>query len=642
MNTLYRIIRHVVVAGLYALLAVLSLTLGYLLRFDFSPTTEELRQMFSLMPWFVLVKLVTLLLTRQFQSLLTFFSVPDLRRILRSALLSGVAFWGLWLVFGDKLAPPRSVIVMDGILFVALLGGLRLFLRHTREQWESFSLVSNRHLESVAIVGAGQAGARLAQQFMTHFSFGVKPIVFLDDDPKKWGKQLHGVPVVGDPSWLLGTEAPPSLRRVIIAMPSAPRRRIQAIIESLEGKGFRLDTIQSFNTMMESKTSLMQLRPIQIDDLLGRDAAKLDSGAIEQMLVGQVVVVTGAGGSIGSELCRQILRYQPQRLLLIDQSEGLLFIIEQELIEAGFKNLIVPLVADICDTERIERIFSEYRPYVLFHAAAHKHVPMMESQPIEAIKNNAMGTAGLAHLALDSGVKRFVLISTDKAINPTNVMGATKRMAEMYLQALQGSQLDGTRFMAVRFGNVLGSSGSVVPIFQKQIAAGGPLKVTHPEVTRYFMTIPEAVGLVLQSAMMGCGGEIFLLDMGKPVKILDLARELILLQGLKPDEDIAIQFTGLRPGEKMYEELNYSSEELQATAHPKVYRLVTTAPLLQPISRSLSELESSFREATVEELKLQMTRLVPEYKPNFSGRKNQTKTNHPTVIAAGAEMPMAS
>ncbi len=607
--------RHAVVAFLYALLATASLVAAYMLRFDFAPAADILRRMLNEIPESILIKVVILYFGGQFESLLTFFSLPDLRRVSVAGLSAGTIFFGVWLLTGGDYAPPRSVIVMDALTFVGLVCALRLFLRHMREQWESSSSTKHRHLESVAIVGAGEAGARLAQQFMGNSGCGIQPVVFLDDDRGKWGQFLHGVPVVGDPSWLLGKNAPSSLRRVIIAMPSAPRKRVRAIIEMLEGRGFRLDTTPSIAEMVESKSSLARLRPIQIDDLLGREPAKLDSESIRQMLTGKVVAVTGAGGSIGSELCRQILRYQPERLLLIEQSEVQIFVIEQELIESGFKKRIVPLVADICDEERINGIFAEYRPSIIFHAAAHKHVPMMESQPVEAIKNNAIGTARLGQAALRAGVSRFVLISSDKAINPTNVMGATKRMAEMFLQALRAAHPSGTRFISVRFGNVLGSSGSVVPIFLKQIAAGGPVKVTHPEVTRYFMTIPEAVGLVLQSGMMGEGGEIFLLDMGKPVKIVDLAQKLILLQGLKPDEDISIQFTGMRPGEKMYEELNYTCEEMNPTTHPKVFRLLTEPPHLQPITHLLGELQSLFNRTTPDELKRHMTRLVPEYKP---------------------------
>ena len=619
-----RIIRHGAVAFIYALLAGASLVGGYVLRFDFAPPGEELREMAGQVVLFVALKLGVMFFMGQFDSLLTFFSVPDFRRIVRASLLAGAISGGLWVATGGEFMPPRSVIVLDGLLFTGMLCGLRLFLRFLRERWESFAAGEDRHLTPVAIMGAGEAGARLAQQCLTHSGLGLKPAVFLDDNPDKWGQKLHGVPVVGGPSWLLGSGVPAGLRRVIIAMPSAPRKRVRDIIEKLEGKGFQLETVQSFADTVQNKTALARLRPIQIDDLLGRDAAQLDSAGIRQMLQGQVVAVTGAGGSIGSELCRQVLRYQPQRLLLIEQSEAALFVIEQELIERGFRESIVPLVADICDGDRINGIFAEHRPAMLFHAAAHKHVPMMESQPVEAIKNNAFGSARLGQAALRHGIKKFVLISTDKAINPTSVMGATKRMAEMFLQALGLAYPGRTRFVSVRFGNVLGSSGSVVTIFQKQIAAGGPVKVTHPDVTRYFMTIPEAVGLVLQSGTMGAGGEIFLLDMGKPVKIVDLAKKLILLQGLKPDEDVGIQFTGLRPGEKMFEELNYNSESTQPTGHAKVFRLSTTSPALPAMKQALAELERHFATAKAFELKREMTRLVPEYKPNFSPAERES------------------
>jgi FlaA1/EpsC-like NDP-sugar epimerase len=623
MRSEYRNPRHLLVALAYGLLAVVSLSLGYLLRFEFAPPATDLRLLLAMLPWLLVIKLLVMILMGQFNSLLSFFSVPDFLRIVRSSLCATAALFVLWYSTGGQFAPPRSVLVMDGIFFIGLVSGSRLLLRNIRDQWESVSRTS-RHFEPVAIVGAGDAGAQLAQQLMRHASFGLTPEVFLDDDHAKWGHQLHGVRIVGGPDWLLGPNVPPSLHRVIIAMPSAPRKRIRTIVQMLEGRGFHLDTIFSMTDLIESKSSLTRLRPVQIDDLLGRSPAQLNSKGIHQMLAGRVVAVTGAGGSIGSELCRQILRCQPEKLLLIEQSEGLLFIIEQELIEAGFKPLIVPLVADVCDAERIQGIFSEYHPALLFHAAAHKHVPMMESQPMEAIKNNAMGTAQLARAASQAGVQRFVLISTDKAINPTNVMGATKRMAEMFLQAWHAQHRKGTKFISVRFGNVLGSSGSVVPIFLKQISAGGPVKVTHPEVTRYFMTIPEAVGLVLQSGLMGQGGEIFLLDMGKPVKILDLARSLIRLQGLKPDEDIPIQFTGLRPGEKMFEELNYHSEQLQLTEHHRIFRLTTTAPSLKTVNARLAELQASFNHVTVDELKFQMTRLVPEYTPRLKETKPQT------------------
>jgi FlaA1/EpsC-like NDP-sugar epimerase len=349
---------------------------------------------------------------------------------------------------------------------------------------------------------------------------------------------------------------------------------------------------------------------------LGREPVKLETENIRSILEDQVVMVTGAGGSIGSELCRQIAAFNPEKLLLVEQSEVQIFQIEQELIGLGYDGAFVPLVADILDYPRMNSIFEQYRPQVVFHAAAHKHVPMMENSPGEAVKNNSLGTAQVAELALEYEVKRFVLISTDKAINPTSVMGATKRLAEIFLQSLGASQPSVTKFMAVRFGNVLGSSGSVVPIFNKQIAAGGPVRVTHPEVTRYFMTIPEAVGLVLQSAAQGEGGEIFVLDMGKPVKIVDLARQLIELSGLKPDVDIEIEFTGLRPGEKLYEELSHASEDCVPTDHPKIMRFISRPTPLGVVREQFRELTQTLHLAEPDQLKILLLKAVPEYKPH--------------------------
>jgi FlaA1/EpsC-like NDP-sugar epimerase len=341
----------------------------------------------------------------------------------------------------------------------------------------------------------------------------------------------------------------------------------------------------------------------------------LDQAGIRSLIRDQIVVVTGAGGSIGSELCRQILNHAPRSLILIDRSEVQLFQIEQELIERGARGVIVALVADVVDTVRIREILQRHRPDALFHAAAHKHVPMMESQPGEAIRNNSLGTANLARLAHECGVGRFVLISTDKAINPTNVMGASKRLAEIFLQAFSAANPTPTRFIAVRFGNVLGSSGSVVPIFQKQIAAGGPITVTHPEVTRYFMTIPEAVGLVLQAGALGQGGEIFVLDMGEPVKIVDLATKMIELSGYRAGEDIEIQFSGLRPGEKLFEELSHHKEKLTETGHPKIFRFVCQPPDLLQVEAFLSGIQLQLNNAEPSEIKLSIQLFVPEYRP---------------------------
>lgn len=611
-----RILRHFAVALAYGFIASVALASAYFVRFDFSLNGEHRIEFCRFLPLVVGVKLLFLLSSSQFGSLLTFFSVPDLRRVLGSSALAGGTLAVTWVLSSGNLAPPRGVIFGDSVVFAGLVCAFRFALRAWRERFGKRGKPNSRISEPVAIIGAGDAGANLAHELLSKPGFGLNPVVFLDDNVEKWGARLHGIPVVGGPDWLLSAKAPSDLRRVIIAMPSADKSRISRIILQLEGRGLQLETIPSLAQMLQGWSLLTGLRRIRIEDLLGREPAKLDSIEIRQMIAARVAVVTGAGGSIGAELCRQILSYGPSKLLLVEQCEGQLFVTEQELIKAGYGNLIVPIVADICDRERMSSILAEYRPHLLFHAAAHKHVPMMESQPVEALRNNAFGTAQLARLAYDSQVDRFVLISTDKAINPSSVMGATKRVAEVYLQSFQASHAKKTSFISVRFGNVLGSSGSVVPIFEKQIASGGPVRVTHPDVTRYFMTIPEAVGLVLQSACMGDGGEIFLLDMGKPIKIVDLAEQMILLRGMRPGQDIQIEFTGLRPGEKLFEELSYTEETMQPTAHPMVYRLRTEAADFQKVDNLLCDVVRRSSNLSPGEVKRELVRLVPEYRPH--------------------------
>ena len=620
-----RIVRHLVVALVYAVISFFALAGGYLVRFDFWIDEAYYGMLLQEAVWVAVLKVACLMIFSEFGSLLTFFSIPDIRKVAAAGACAALVLFGVWYASSGSLSPPRGVILCDFVLFVSLVAGFRFSLRAWRERGPSAVIKDVRPVELVAIVGAGEAGAGLARELLSKPSFGLNPVAFLDDDREKWGAQLHGVIVAGGPEWLLGNNVPKGLRRVIIAMPSANRSRVNEIVEKLEGRGLQLDTIPSLDQILNSGGMLAGLRPLRIDDLLGRAAAELNSSEIQQILVGRVIAVTGAGGSIGSELCRQILSYGPKSLLLIEQCEGQLFQIEQELVAAGHQGLLVPLVADICDADRIKKIFAEHHPEIVFHAAAHKHVPLMESQPGEAIKNNAVGTSQLARLAHDAGVERFVLISTDKAINPTNVMGATKRMAEMFLQGFQSAHPVGTRFISVRFGNVLGSSGSVVPIFEKQIAAGGPVMVTHPEVTRYFMTIPEAVGLVLQSCSMGQGGEIFLLDMGKPMLIAELAKQMILLKGLQPGSDIKIEFTGLRPGEKLFEELNYSNEAVDKTSHPKVFRLTPSAPDLEHVITQLAQLTACNGHTSTDEIKRRMVQLVPEYRPQLK----RSPVDHP-------------
>jgi len=607
-------VRFGVLALLYSAVLLCSHWLAFQLRFDFVVPTNSHREMAVSWMWVLPLKLALLYAFGQFSGLLSYFSVPDFRRIVYATGSSSLLLYLLRSVWPGYPVSSRGVILTDFLLSTLGIAGVRLLLRVVRERRLSPE-AGARRARRVGIIGAGDVGASLARELIARRGLGLQPVAFFDDDPGKWRSRVHGIPVVGAPEALRQANLNLELEEAIIAMPSASARRIGEVVRLLQSVRLKFETVPSVDELATGKVKVSRLRAVEIQDLLGREPVKLETDNIRRLLQERVVLVTGAGGSIGSELCRQIATFDPQRLLLVDQSEVQAFQIEQELIELGYAGIVLPLVADILDEPRMRYIHGRFRPAVVFHAAAHKHVPMMEGQPSEAIKNNTLGTVRLAELALEFNVDRFVMISTDKAINPTSVMGATKRLAEVFLQSLAASHPGRTRLMAVRFGNVLGSSGSVIPIFNRQIAAGGPVKVTHPEVVRYFMTIPEAAGLVLQSAAQGEGSEIFVLDMGQPVKILDLARQLIELSGLKPDEDILIEFVGLRPGEKLFEELRYKGENYAATSHPKIMRFFCQPVPLAEVQRMLGELESELHRAEPERLKLLLKKAIPEYQP---------------------------
>ncbi len=600
---------------LYCLILSGSFWLAYQLRFDFDVPPIFKAQLHLHWTWVVLLKLAILAVFGQFSGLLSYFSIPDLRRLGSAMATASFSLFIIRLWSPNFYPAPRGVILIDFLLSVSALGVLRIGFRVVRERYLSPNARSRHRMRRVGIIGAGDVGASLAKELFAKRGLGLHPVVFFDDDKSKWGLRVHDVPVVGAPEALLEKNLNLRLEEAIIAMPTASAKRIGEIIQILQRAHLKFETVPSMDQLATGQLKVSQLRNVEIQDLLGREPVKLQAENIRQILKDRVVLVTGAGGSIGSELCRQIASFNPERLLLVEQSEVQIFQIEQELIERGFGGIVLPLVADVLDVPRMTYVLQRFRPSIIFHAAAHKHVPLMESQPSEAIKNNTVATAQLAELALEHGVGRFVLISTDKAINPTNVMGASKRMAEIYLQALAAKNGGPTKFMAVRFGNVLGSSGSVIPIFKKQIAAGGPVKVTHAEITRYFMTIPEASGLVLQAASQGSGGEIFVLDMGEPVKIVDLARQLIELSGLKPGEDIEIEFVGLRPGEKLFEELSYEGENITRTDHPKIMRFVSQAQSLDMARTQLHKLQKDLHSAEPDRLKVLLKEFVPEYKP---------------------------
>ncbi|MBP2017882.1 FlaA1/EpsC-like NDP-sugar epimerase [Symbiobacterium terraclitae] len=500
-------------------------------------------------------------------------SLPELGQIMAAttgdAVLAAIVIYGLvqhWIYPGPFM--PRSILIIAWMLNTACIGGSRLVLRLRRE-WLLTRKSAAGMQHPTLVFGAGDAGALICREIKRHGESGYRVVGFLDDDPAKQGMRVAGVPVLGSRKDLGRIVKQHKITHLIIAMPSAKGRAVREISSLALDLGVHVKVLPGLYELVEGRVSVSQIRDVQIEDLLGREEVSVDLEAIAAYLSGETVLVTGAGGSIGSELCRQIAQFGPRRLVLLGHGENSIYDIHLELREKYPDLDLVPVIADVKDKARIDTVFDEFRPGVVFHAAAHKHVPLMEMNPTEAIKNNVFGTLNVAQAADRVGVGRFVMLSSDKAVNPTSVMGATKRAAELVIQWL--NRQSKTVFVAVRFGNVLGSRGSVVPLFQRQIAAGGPVTVTDPRMVRYFMTIPEAVQLVIQAGAMGTGGEVFVLDMGEPVKIVDLARDLIRLSGYEPDVDIPIVFTGARPGEKLYEELLTTEEGTRATSHERIF-----------------------------------------------------------------------
>ncbi|HEU0030833.1 MAG TPA: nucleoside-diphosphate sugar epimerase/dehydratase [Kofleriaceae bacterium] len=517
-------------------------------------------------------------------------------------LLDGIALEFLFL--------PLGVLCANLVLAIGALVGVRATRRGYVEARDKKRRGKDRHKKRVLLIGAGEAGVMVAREIARRPDLGLQAVGFLDDDKLKVGANIGGLPVLGTTAQLVEVAQRKRIARVLITIANAGGSEIRRIAMACKEANLDTKIIPGIYEIVDDRVNLSRIREVAIEDLLGREPVQLDEVSINHSIRNEIVVVTGAGGSIGSELCRQVCRFAPKRLVLVERFENALFEIHRELRKEHPTLAIEPCIADVTDAKRMDQVFAEHRPNVVFHAAAHKHVPMMEANPGEAVKNNVGGTRVLATLADKYEVDRFVLVSTDKAVNPTSVMGATKRVAEIYTQAL--GQRSKTRFVTVRFGNVLGSNGSVIPIFKEQIARGGPVTVTHPEMKRYFMTIPEASQLVLQAGAMGEGSEIFILDMGEPVKIVDLARDLIRLSGLRPDEDIAIEFAGIRPGEKLFEELSTDTEHASKTKHPKIF-IGRIAPVgWAEASRSVDELIASV-ELDGDRIRHALHALVPEY-----------------------------
>ena len=502
----------------------------------------------------------------------------------------------------------EGVLMLDLFTTVVFLSALRMLIRLYHEEFFSDSHGTARRF---LIVGAGNAGEALLREMLRRRDANYDVVGFIDDDPAKQGMSIHGITVLGTVEQLPKVCEKSSIDEIAIAIPSATRKQLRHVVQVCQGTALRFSTVPSLTDIASGKFSVSQMRHVDIDDLLGREVVQLDMAQLEKFLKDKVILVTGAGGSIGSEMCRQVCAFGPKLLLLVEQAENPLFFIEREL-RKNFPD--VPMKAVICDiteTSRVNQVYKDHHPQVVIHAAAHKHVPLMEGNPGEAIKNNVVGTRNMADAADAFGTDDFVMISTDKAVNPTSIMGSSKRIAEMYIQDLNNTSK--THFMTVRFGNVLGSNGSVIPIFNKQIADGGPVTVTHPEMTRYFMTIPEASQLVLQAATMGSGGEIFLLDMGEPVKIVDLARELITLSGFRPGEDIEIEFSGLRPGEKLFEELSIEGEDMIATEHPKIAIWKTISKERQTLRSGIEKVIDIAHTQDRSEIVATIKELIPEF-----------------------------
>lgn len=537
-----------------------------------------------------------------------FASIPDLIRIVKAAAFGALFLVASWF-FSEShhmYILPRSVPILYFIFLVLTLGATRTvyrFFRSYRGMAES---------KRVLIVGAGDAGEGLVRDLFRHATQKYKPVAFLDDHPVKHGRDLHGVRVVGKIADLARVVAAYQIEHIFIAIPSLSAKEMRRIVDLCEHLGLPYSTLPSLQELTSSQVNLGHLRQVSVEDLIGREEIYIDSVKINALLNGEVVLVTGGGGSIGSELCRQIARFAPKNLIVLDHSEFNLYQIDQEL--HGMLNRVHYQIClgSVADTKFMETVFARYQPTVVFHAAAYKHVPMLEAQHHIAIKNNVLGTKVLADLALAHQVKKFIFISTDKAVNPMNIMGATKRIGEAYCQALN-HEAGSTRFMVVRFGNVINSAGSVVPLFRKQIEQGGPVTITHPEITRYFMTIPEACRLILQAGSLGEGGEIFVLDMGEPIKIQYLAERLIQFAGKEIGRDIDIVHTGLRPGEKLFEELFYAHEDLVMTAHQKIMQSRCQSGN-QEIKVQIDTLALTVDQNGVAELIKQLKAIVPEYR----------------------------
>ncbi len=597
---------------------IVSSGMGLLLRYDLIPGKVDrlfLESVWAFLPVNLIITLIIFYVLKLYHSLWRYASVTEMQNVFSACMLSAITqFFGLRIL---KLPVPRSYYFLYAGALLLLTLGVRFSYRFIR------SIFRNNRLDgetnNIMIIGAGNAANAIIKEINTseHINNTVVKCI-IDDAPEKQGSYIHGIKVTGTRDNILDCVNIYHIKEIIIAMPSVPKKIIKDIVEICNQTDCELKILPGMYQLMNNEISVSNLRNVEVEDLLGRDSIKVNLDSIMEYVEGKIILVTGGGGSIGSELCRQLAAKKPKQLIIVDIYENNAYDIQQELLKKHSGINLVVLIASVRNSARINHIFKTYRPQIVYHAAAHKHVPLMEDSPNEAIKNNVLGTWKTAQAADLYGTEKFVLISTDKAVNPTNIMGASKRICEMIVQTYNNRS--NTEFVAVRFGNVLGSNGSVIPLFKKQIAAGGPVTVTHPDIIRYFMTIPEAVSLVLQAGAYAKGGEIFVLDMGEPVKILLLAENLIRLSGYKPNEDIMIEFTGLRPGEKLYEELLMDEEGLEDTENKMIH---IGKPIEFDEDRFLQQLEELKEVCVLEPTEIR--KMIKEIVPTYIYKKPQIK-----------------
>lgn len=598
---------------------IILINLGYILalylRFEGNIDQQYVQVYIDSLIMLTVIKIIVFRFFKLYKSLWRYASIDELLQVVIAAIVANVAV--LSYLFFLHRNFPRSIYILTMILDIMFIGGSRFSYRALR-RFKRFEIARATKDKRVMIIGAGDAGAMIIKTLINSHDNNYKPVAIIDDDVSKEGRSINHVPVLGQSIDIVSVAKKQMIDEIIIALPSASKKELRKIVEECERTKCKLKIVPSMDELLDGKININDIREVRIEDLLGRDPVKLNMQGINDYITDKKVLVTGGGGSIGSELCRQIAKFKPSELIILDIYENNVYDLQNELkrkynqqSKRGPLNLKV-IIASVRDKDRIDEIMGTYRPDVVFHAAAHKHVPLMEDNPKEAVKNNTFGTLNVAQAANKYGVKRFVMISTDKAVNPTNIMGATKRQCEMIVQSI--NEVSETEFVIVRFGNVLGSNGSVIPLFKKQIAEGGPVTVTHKDVIRYFMTIPEASMLVLQAGAMAQGGEIFVLDMGEPVKIIDLARDLIKLSGFEPDKDIEIKITGLRPGEKLYEELLMDEEGLESTKHEKIFIGQHIDIDYEIMTKRLNNLKNIVDNETDEDVVEYVQEMVPTYK----------------------------